>query len=171
MITLFEFVKNSNGFTLIEVIASIALFTILTTSSLYIFQTAFFQTNQTQVKTSALNVARNTLMFMENQNFIKMRNNFEKLPESESMEIKLCDSNYAIATEVHYKKECTKPASYQPITIDGVEFNVKVYANEKAEESKAFYPFYIPIRIVVSWDLKGTHSVELKGDIKSEDLR
>lgn len=163
--------KNTNGFTLIEVLASIVLFSILTTGSLYIFQTAFFQTNQTQVKTSALNVARNTLMFMENQNFIEMRETFKDLSDDQPLTIKLCDNKYTITEKHNTITTNENSTTCQKISIDNMEFDVKVYANEEVKESKDFYSFYIPIRIEVSWDLKGKHFVELKGDIKSEDLR
>lgn len=119
-----------------------------------------------QKKTAAVNVARNAMMYMEKDNFIKVRDKFETDPDEE-ISIKICNEKY----EKFWKNEPID-SSCDDITINNVKYKVTIQAEEKPEEGSSTYLFYVPLKVTVNWVInRKEHSTELDGVIKSEDIR
>ena len=68
--------NSENGLTLIEVLISISILGILLIVFMRFFLQAGTFTNLNEKRTVGINVARNALMFMEKQNFLKVKNDF-----------------------------------------------------------------------------------------------
>ncbi|HHY72833.1 MAG TPA: hypothetical protein GX497_06340 [Bacillus bacterium] len=66
------FVKNKNGFTLVEVLLSITLIFVIVFPLMGFFLQAYKYTMHSQDKTIAINVGRNVVNYMEKQNFQNM---------------------------------------------------------------------------------------------------
>ncbi|MFX3623038.1 MAG: prepilin-type N-terminal cleavage/methylation domain-containing protein [Ectobacillus sp.] len=61
--------KCENGFTLVEILASITILSILTIGLLFIFPKAYFFTKENQTKTIAINLAHGVLHYFEKQDY------------------------------------------------------------------------------------------------------
>lgn len=157
---------NSRGFTLIEILLSLTILGIVIIGTMQFFSQAYTYTNMNQKKTAAVNAARNAMMYMEKDNFIKVRDKFETDPDEE-ISIKICSEKY----EKFWKNEPID-SSCDDITINNVKYKVTIQAEEKPEEGSSTYLFYVPLKVTVNWVInRKEHSTELDGVIKSEDIR
>ncbi|KAA0549230.1 type II secretion system protein [Bacillus sp. BGMRC 2118] len=69
-----RFVKlDSKGFTLLEILASLSILGIVLITLLAFFTQAYSYTNLNKNKTVAVNIARNTVTYIEKQNFYSMK--------------------------------------------------------------------------------------------------
>ncbi|MBU8879573.1 prepilin-type N-terminal cleavage/methylation domain-containing protein [Bacillus sp. FJAT-29790] len=157
---------NPKGFTLMEVLVSLTILGIILMGTMKFFSQAYTYTNINQKKTAAINVARNTLMYIEKDNFIAVRDRFEKDPEEE-ISLFICDEKY----KKFWKNEI-EDVGCEPITINNVKYEVYIRAEEKPEPGKKNYSFFVPLKATVTWTINGKdNSTVLDGVIKSEDLR
>lgn len=67
-----KFFRNDRGFTLLEVLLSITILSIVIISFLAFFNQAYSYTKQNEDKTVFINVARNVLYYMEQQDYAEM---------------------------------------------------------------------------------------------------
>ncbi|WP_066365608.1 prepilin-type N-terminal cleavage/methylation domain-containing protein [Neobacillus fumarioli] len=68
--------QNSRGLTLIEVLVSITILGIITTAFLSYFTQAYSYTKKNQDQTVGINIARNVLYYMEQQNYQSIKNQY-----------------------------------------------------------------------------------------------
>ncbi|MBP2240599.1 prepilin-type N-terminal cleavage/methylation domain-containing protein [Cytobacillus eiseniae] len=157
---------NSRGFTLIEILLSLTILGIIIIGSMQFFSQAYTYTNMNQKKTAAVNVARNALMYIEKENFIIVRDVFEKNPDEE-LTIKICEQKYK-----SFWKDKPIDSSCEDITINNVKYNVSIRADKILDPHDSTYSFYVPLKVNVHWTInRKEHTTELDGAIKSEDIR
>ncbi len=65
--------RNERGFTLLEVLLSITILGIVIISFLSFFNQAYSYTKKNEDKTVGINVARNVLYYMEQQDYTRMK--------------------------------------------------------------------------------------------------
>ncbi|WP_456273866.1 type IV pilus modification PilV family protein [Bacillus sp. AK031] len=165
--------RNHQGLTLIEVLVSV---TILSTV-LLVFLNFFFQagtyTNMNQKKTVAVNVARNALMYMENQSFLVTKRAFsdvnegKKSPETHYLHLKICDDGYKT-----YSPGDLVPADCKDISINETTYEVDIKSEEVPSREREELDYYIPIIAEVRWITNDKEfSTAVDGTVKSEDIR
>jgi prepilin-type N-terminal cleavage/methylation domain-containing protein len=160
-----KLVKNcQKGVTLLELLISLSILSIV----LLTFMNFFYQASKfnlsNQNETVALNIARNALKHVGNQNFIELRHYFKDSlngePDAANIHyyLRLCNDQYSLETTMD---KC------DPIVVNSSAYNVSVYAEEAIDTASQKY--YIPVRIEVTWGSNG--EAKLDGTVKSEDLR
>jgi prepilin-type N-terminal cleavage/methylation domain-containing protein len=165
--------RNNQGLTLIEVLVSV---TILSTI-LLVFLNFFFQagtyTNMNQKKTVAVNVARNALMYMENQSFLETKREFADInegkvsPPEHYLTLKICEDGYKT-----FDPGETVPASCENISINETSYTVEIGSHEVHERDEEDLNYYIPIIAEVRWTTNDKEfSTNVEGTVKSEDIR
>jgi prepilin-type N-terminal cleavage/methylation domain-containing protein len=147
--------KNNKGFTLIELLVSVTILSILILSFLSFFNQAYDYTKRNENKTVGINVARNTLMFLQNESYIKVREIFKSNPESGNF-VYICGNEYQLHNY--------KPPTCNEITINNLQFQVKVNS-PNYDITKENY--YFPVKVDVKWKNGET---SLEGVVKSEDI-
>ncbi|PLR75497.1 prepilin-type cleavage/methylation domain-containing protein [Bacillus sp. V3-13] len=159
-----KIVTDSEGFTLVEVLASLTILGIILIGSMQFFTQAYSYTNLNQKKTAAVNVARNALMFFEKENFIEIKKSFED-NRDETFTILICKDKYEKFTEAQ------SPApGCRPITVNNIEYDVTVSHSD--EQSSDYKSHFIPVTVRVEWTAGGApKETEIEGVIKSEDIR
>jgi prepilin-type N-terminal cleavage/methylation domain-containing protein len=88
-----KFLKNQQGLTLIEVLVSITLLGIVLTSFLSFFNQAYSYTKKNQDKTVGINVARNVLYYIEQQDYNRIHEQYfpsKNSPEKVKLTIENC---------------------------------------------------------------------------------
>jgi prepilin-type N-terminal cleavage/methylation domain-containing protein len=165
-----EIISSSKGLTLIEILASLTIFGIISISLLSFFTQAYQFTNSNENKTVAVNVARNALMYMQKQNFIEVRADFEEKNIKE-YRIFICEN------PTTHKREYLRTVNQsvencENITINNVPYQVEITYNPDGYDKDTDRSYIIPIKITVNWDSDGHEKeTELKGVINSEDIR
>ncbi|WP_204554433.1 type IV pilus modification PilV family protein [Bacillus ectoiniformans] len=169
---LLKYVRNSEkGVTLLELLLAMTILSIvLLTFTRFFYQAGTFNhTNQN--KTVALNVARNAMMYMEKQPFIKVRTDMEEalLDESKraeySYKLMICNDSYQ-----YFLPSASSGPNCELITINSEDYQVTVYPEKMEDPTKRKY--YIPVTVEVRWEADGNpKTTTLAGTIKSEDLR
>lgn len=124
-------------------------------------------------KTVAINVARNALMFMEKQDFIKVRgyflqSNISADRHNESYRLAICDKKYSLL-------ESDSLGKCENIRINNVSYKVSIYPHPDKHFNQDQDPnYYMPIQVKVEWEgneNENEKATTLDGTIKSEDLR
>ncbi|WP_157796248.1 prepilin-type N-terminal cleavage/methylation domain-containing protein [Bacillus xiapuensis] len=166
-----KFVRTcEKGVTLLELLLALTILSIVLLSFTRFFFQAGTYNQSNQSKTVATNVARNVLMYMEKQPFIKVRHDFgpalldTKKRNDYAYELYLCGSGYQ-----YFEPNKPKNAGCKPISINNESYHVKIYPEKMDEPEKRKY--YIPITVEVSWGADDKKTTALDGTIKSEDLR
>jgi prepilin-type N-terminal cleavage/methylation domain-containing protein len=168
-----KILNSSKGLTLIEVLLSLTILGIILIGSMKFFTQAYSYTNMNQKKTAAINVARNAMMYIENESFIEIRQKFEDDPEEE-LTLMICDhpGDKDDPNDPYGKfwKEQTPGPSCSPITVNNVEYEVKI----RADSNKNNYDrnYVLPITVEVKWVINGKeYKTGIEGVMKSEDIR
>jgi prepilin-type N-terminal cleavage/methylation domain-containing protein len=166
--------RNHQGLTLIEVLVSV---TILSTV-LLVFLNFFFQagtyTNMNQKKTVAVNVARNALMYMENQSFLEIKREFSQVNEGMKdskdhvVKLKICADSYKTFSpgDVVPEQQC------KDIIINQIAYEVEISSENVLSPEQGELDYYIPIAVKVRWITNDKEfSTTVDGTVKSEDIR
>ena len=86
-----KYLRNQTGLTLLEVLLSITILGIVLISFLSFFNQAYSYTNKNENKTIGINVARNVLYYIEQQDFTSIEKIY--FPEESSAPIDLTIEN------------------------------------------------------------------------------
>ncbi|AIE60918.1 type IV pilus modification PilV family protein [Bacillus methanolicus] len=164
---------SSKGLTLVEILASLTILGIILIGCMKFFTQAYSYTNMNQKKTAAINVARNAMMYIENESFIEIREKFEKNPEEE-LTLMICDNpmDKDDPEDPYGKfwKGDTPGPSCSPITVNNVKYYVKIRADSNKNDYDRNY--ILPITVKVEWVINGkVNETEIEGVMKSEDIR
>lgn len=152
--------NNEVGLTLIEILVSLSILGMIIIGTMQFFSQALMYTKANEHKTVAINVARNALMYMENQNFIKMKDHFLTHPENSLF---ICNNKYN-----HFPANENAPLHCKKIKINNVDYDVTINANI----DKDYESYMIPITVHVKWKgRKNDEQTTVEGVIKSEDIR
>jgi prepilin-type N-terminal cleavage/methylation domain-containing protein len=159
--------NSSKGLTLIEVLLSLAILSIILLGSMKFFTQAYSYTSGSQNKTAAVNVARNALMFIENESFIEVRKRFLE-DNLEGLSLYICNDSYITdwhGDESDFPAGCRK----DKVTVNNIQFDVII---RKGKDYSKFSSSFIPLEAAVTWENQGrTEETIIEGAIKSEDLR
>ncbi|MFE8703435.1 prepilin-type N-terminal cleavage/methylation domain-containing protein [Cytobacillus sp. FJAT-54145] len=161
-----KFLKNEKGLTLIEVLVSITLLSIITITFLSFFNQAYSYTKKNEDKTVGINVARNVLYYMEQQEFQPFYDQYVKdlLTTSDIAELTI-DSCSDVTAEptpepIFDESVCR---GYLSSTINNRNFNTKIFLQK--HEDPSLQNYLIPVEIVVTWD---NQEATVRGFIKNE---
>jgi prepilin-type N-terminal cleavage/methylation domain-containing protein len=165
-------IKNKKGFTLIEVLVSITILGIVLMSFMNFFMQAGSFTNMNQKKTVAVNVARNALMFVEHQSYLKVYGEFPIVnkvstpPKIYDKDLYICNDSYE-----YFDQNSVKPSNCKNITINNLDYKVKIKF-EEVDKNDPSIKYYLPIKVEVGWTINDhEYSTSVNGTIKSEDIR
>ncbi|WP_335869176.1 type IV pilus modification PilV family protein [Bacillus sp. 2205SS5-2] len=168
---LLNYLKNNRAFTLLELLVSITILSIVLLSFMNFFLQAGTHTNLNQKKTVAINVARNALMFMEQQNFLQLKDIYAGVhngtieSDSFALQLVICDSAYQ-----YFDTKSTAPETCESISINNLSYDVSIFSEKLPANKQEDY--YIPITIEVRWEVNDRdYHTTLDGTIKSEDIR
>ena len=149
--------KNKNifyierGFTLIEVLLSVTILGIIFLSILALFNNTYDYTKRNESKTVGINVARNVLNYIENQDFKTTKETFFE--------------NSPSRTEVQITKEDCKNS---PFPADSCETMLQTVINNvtydatvtlKKHQDIELQNYLIPVEVKINWNDRET-SVE-----------
>lgn len=160
------FIKNSNGYSLLEVLLAVTILGIMFFTIMGFFSQSFTYVKENESKTVGVNVGRNVLHYFEKQNFDKMNTALISLGEESR------DLNGMVIPE---KKELVvNEDTCNLINIENCDNilqllvnNVNYKANVKllTHDDVKLRSFLIPIEIKITWNEKET---TIKGVIKRE---
>ncbi|MBS2969895.1 prepilin-type N-terminal cleavage/methylation domain-containing protein [Metabacillus sp. KIGAM252] len=167
--------SDEKGFTLIEVLISISIFSILTIGMLQFFNQAMDFSNKNEDKTLGIYVARNMISYMEQQSFSSIDKFYVKESGSTSIQSSACNNDKLTSDEMVLNQT-------EKITINGVEtsrcalnFSPKINNRQfsvtvevKKHTDKNLQSSLIPMTVNVSWDQSNT---QLEGYIANENSR
>ncbi|NMH69885.1 type II secretion system protein [Bacillus sp. RO3] len=171
------YLKNNRGFTLIELLVSITIFGIVLLSFMNFFLQSSTYTNLNQKKTVGVNVARNALMYMENQDFLETRDFFYDVNSGNQdandhfLHLFICNDEYSTYSDKLSETEINQSCpDKKNININGLEYETTIYSEQVINQNELNY--YIPITIKVRWNINDKeHSTTVDGKVKSEDIR
>lgn len=149
-----KFFLNDRGFTLLEVLLSITLLGILLISLLSFFNQAYSYTKKNEDKTIGINVARNVLHYIEQQDFDLIKSKF--LSGITSSEDKVV---VTVEDCLHFDEDVCK--SFLSSTINNTNFHstieLKLPSNQNLED------YLIEVIVHVNW---GNQTTSVRGHIK-----
>lgn len=161
-----KYLKGEKGLTLVEILASLTILGIITIGTINYFSQAYFYTNMNEKKTAAVNVARNALMYMEKQNFIMMKDRFEKNAD-EQLTLLICSDEGGEKYRFFGKDEKID-SNCKQIRINNIDYDVTISSSIDTD----YDSFIIPLTVDVHWEInKKDFQTTLEGVIKSEDIR
>lgn len=137
-----KFICNNHGLTLLEVLISLSILGIVITSFLSYFNQAYSYTKQNEDKTVGINVARNVLYFMEQQDYDVMKDYLGSDSEKK-INIESCNN-----PNLKFNAEVCK--GFFSTTINNTQFTPVVTL--KPHSNIQLQNYLIPIEITVTWN-------------------
>ncbi|WP_162356538.1 type IV pilus modification PilV family protein [Metabacillus mangrovi] len=165
--------EKQQGFTLIEVLISITVFSILTLGMLQFFNQALDFTNKNEDKTLGIYVARNMMNFMKQQNFQNINDRYIKTSSDGTVIDKDACSDKMPSGEFVLNQSINEGLSNCPVfftpTVNNRSFAVTVTLSPyKKTDAKDLSDSLIPMTVNVQWEENET---SLEGYITSEKNR
>ncbi|MDZ5470800.1 type II secretion system protein (plasmid) [Bacillus sp. 31A1R] len=157
-----NFFRNDAGLTLLEVLLSISILGILFISILAFFNQAYSYTKVNENKTVGINVARNVLHYVEQQDFQTFKNYLET-PSVDKITIRSCSEKSSNTPDNLYFSDADICNGFFSNKINNVTFTTEVILSEHP-----IHPEYLISALVrVKW---GDHDQEAiaEGLIKNE---
>ena len=143
--------QGERGFTLVEVLLSVTILGIIFLSIIALFNNTYDYSKRNQSKTVGINVARNVLNYIENQDFETTKETY---------------FNYSPSmTEVHITKESCRNS---PFNVESCENMFQTVVNNVSYEATVtltkhqkpeLQNYLIPIKVNIHWNNRET-SVE-----------
>lgn len=179
------FYKNTKGYSLVEVLAAITIFSLIVIPMMSFFTQAYNNSNRNEKNTVVINVARGVFEFMKNQDFDELKarmahegglnvyiglidgTDFDPNDETKTKRIQV----YKYQEEKTYK-DSTIPDSnkVKQVKINNIKYNTYVTLKPNIDNSK----YFIDIEIFV-WDGDDKYSppanATLTGMIINENIR
>ncbi|UNL84365.1 type II secretion system protein [Priestia koreensis] len=164
--------QNQQGMTIIELLVSLVILTLLFTGAMQFFPQSFSYTRDNQSKTIGINVARNTLHYMQGQSFLKIK---KEIKDSKKvLSLYICErkeNNEAVKFYSYQDNNLPIPTDCKNIEVNSLSYKVTMEENND-KGTDTYKSSIIPITITVKWKGKNADlSTSVKGDIVSEDLR
>ncbi len=144
--------KKQSGYTLLEVMLSVAILGILFMTTMGFFSQSFQYTKENESKTVGVNVARNVLNYLERQDFEEMH---KKLDHAKQLELSYdtCKNETEILTG-----NCEAMFN---TTVNNVPYHTKAKLSLHSDEKLRDY--LIPIAVEVEWQ---DESIIVEGAMK-----
>ena len=153
-----HFMNNQKGLSLLEVLISITILSILTITILSFFNQAYDYTKRNQDKTVGINVARNVLSYIEQQDY-------QDIYDTYTTELNPSGANPKIELT---KASCSKFSSNKDVCenffstrINNAQFNTTVTISQPKDSLLQGYLF--PVKVTVTWN---NQTATVEGDIK-----
>ena len=147
----FQLLKKASGFTLLEVLLSIAILSIMFMAVMGFFSQSFKYTKQNESKTVGVNFARNALNYIEHQDFEKVK----ALPADKKL---LDQATCASVSDQKFMVNCANILSSE---INNVQYDATITIN--TEKNEELSDFLIPVTVQVNWN---DNTVEVEGVVK-----
>lgn len=163
--------KKDQGFTLIEVLASLTILTLIALPMFSFFTQAYDYTTKNQNNTVGVNVARGVVEFMKKQNFEEMKNLLEATGQPDpSNGLKKTEIYIGTTTNSYYYSETEVPETNQ-IEINSNRYRVSVTLWKNSDSHLDAYS--IPINVTASWGMNSNNEMKtsLEGAIINETIR
>jgi len=152
-------IHSENGLTLIEVLLSITILAIILTSFLSFFNQAYSYTKKNEDKTIGINVARNVLYYMEQQDYETFSNYISKNSDVSTMTYNSCTDS-SLNFSVEEAKVCQ---GFFSTTINNTPFGTTV----TLQEHDSLSDYLIPVKVTVTWnENRNQQTATVEGVIK-----
>ncbi|WP_310550739.1 type IV pilus modification PilV family protein [Paenibacillus glufosinatiresistens] len=179
--------RREDGFTLIEVLASIVILSIVSLVLTAYFTNALSYTKSNQNKTIMVNLARNALFYMEKQDFDQMKDFF--VTGKHALKGDDCKLNSCVKPEYAAHFNTGTLASVLHPNVNGIEYSIDIeYQQELAEPRPSPSPgaaspnaidrsvirqYLVPVRVMVrqAENGSGRAPVVVEGYISDEEIR
>lgn len=173
-----NYMKNSQGFTLIEVLLSIVILSIIIVPLFNFFAQSLYHTKSNQQHTIATYAARNALVFVEKQGFEGFCAELNCDPENISdidydliieIDYDYCKDNYALFGIDELSDAEQVCSSFFSPTFNNIQYEIIGTIGLHGEYSK----YLLPVEIQAKWrDIKKDNTTKLlRGFISHEDIR
>ncbi|WP_226667183.1 prepilin-type N-terminal cleavage/methylation domain-containing protein [Metabacillus litoralis] len=163
---------HNKGFTLIEVMLSIVIFSILTLGMLTLFSQAMTYTQKSENDTIGVYAARNMLNFIEQKDFQEMKTNYVESLTDEGdgstfvFTRDICTEWHPGNSELEIKKRELCESTFEPF-INNRQFQIDVEL--KKHDDTSLQDSLIPTKVTVNWE--ENNETILEGFITNEKLR
>ncbi len=165
-------IVGEKGLSLLEVLVSITLLNIILISLLSFFTQSYQYTIGNQNQTVGINVARNVLYYMEQQDFDKIYNQYisgintgTKVP----LTIDNCDDSPFV--DLNNSSRCKE---FFSSTINNYQYSAAValekYSNDdqSSADNAVLEKTMIPVEVTVTWGNNNQFNTTVRGFIKNE---
>ncbi|UII55054.1 type II secretion system GspH family protein [Cytobacillus spongiae] len=163
-----KFLRTETGVTLIEILLSITILGIVFLSVLSLFNQAYSYTERNEDKTVGINVARNVLYYMEQQDYDVFKDYYwttsewnDSTPVQKELTLTNCEDKNSSSNEHIFEESVCK--GFFTTRINNQVFNTKVVVESHGDPKLKEY--LIPVEVHVSW---GDQTATVRGVIKDE---
>ncbi|MGD7044129.1 type IV pilus modification PilV family protein [Jeotgalibacillus proteolyticus] len=165
-----ELFSNNKAFSLLEVLVSITLLNIIVFSLLTFFLNSYQFTFSNQDNTVGVNVAKNVVTYIENQDFQHVRDYFHQQGLSE-LELTIDSCSAVINGSLLFGQEEICRSNFSPV-INNQTYSVFVTLTEfegsNEQETEEMKSELIPIEASVQWERKRMEEVLVRGVLRNE---
>ncbi|MDG5470965.1 prepilin-type N-terminal cleavage/methylation domain-containing protein [Jeotgalibacillus sp. ET6] len=165
-----ELFSNNKAFSLLEVLVSITLLNIIVFSLLTFFLNSYQFTFSNQDNTVGVNVAKNVVTYIENQDFQHVRDYFSQQGSSE-LELTIDSCSTVINGSLLFDQEEICRSNFSPV-INNQTYSVLVTLTEfegsNEQETEEMKSELIPIEASVQWERKRMEEVLVRGVLRNE---
>lgn len=159
-----KFLKNNDGFTLIEVLLSLMILGIVLTTATSLFSQAYSYTHMNQNKTVGINVARNVLYYIEQLDYNIVEDSYflNSTTKSKELSIENCNDRDSSGNRIFNEDTCN---GFFSTEINNVQFETIVTISKHSDDKLQDYLF--PVEVTVQW---GKQTASVEGLIKNEKI-
>ncbi|QGQ96696.1 prepilin-type N-terminal cleavage/methylation domain-containing protein [Paenibacillus psychroresistens] len=168
--------EKEGGFSLIEVLASIVILSIASLTMTAFFNSAMTYNKGNQNKTVMVNIARNVLVYMEKQDFVKMKGYFVNNPIPDKMSLSYTDCNHTQCGTPEFQKLFINSSSLVEVlnpVVNNIPYHVTIeYQPDNVNPDLNKYLLPIVVKVSNIDPIQSNHrSSEVEGYITSGDIR
>lgn len=179
---------NEQGFTLIEILATIVILSVVSLALTSYFTHALSYSKANQSKTIMVNLARNALFYVEKQDFDAWKNYFVT-DQQESVECSSAEDGGSGASCDNFKGLVSDTGVLEGVlnpTVNQVQYHISIkyqrdahtemtsgQDQEQGDFNKAIAPYLLPVEIIVrdTRDTAGAKQTVIEGYITDEQIR
>ncbi|TFE01012.1 prepilin-type N-terminal cleavage/methylation domain-containing protein [Jeotgalibacillus salarius] len=165
----FYIFQNKKGFTLIEVLASITLLNIIIFSFLTFFLNSYNYTFANQDQTVGSNVARNTVTYIESQDFLLFQSYLNAGGGDRTLTAGDCTASVNGTNLFEEPNACL--AVFQPVINNQSytsEVSLTFYIADTTQQTEALKDEMIQVESTVVWERKRNDEVTVRGVLRRE---
>ncbi|MCD7032904.1 prepilin-type N-terminal cleavage/methylation domain-containing protein [Metabacillus sp. GX 13764] len=171
-----KLLNEKSGFTLIEVLASIVVFSIITFAMLQFFTHAYSYTKKSEDQTLGIYVARNMMNYLEKQSFSNLKTRYQDpLKDGDSLRIgadrcndKMPGTGEPVFSYAEGRNAAADCARMFSMNINNQIYKVDFTIEKKKNWDETKKKYLLPVKVAVTW---GNQTAELGGYVTSEKIR
>ncbi|MBM7578845.1 prepilin-type N-terminal cleavage/methylation domain-containing protein [Jeotgalibacillus terrae] len=165
----FYILHNKKAFTLVEVLASITLLNIIIFSLLTFFLNSYNYTFANQDQTVGSNVARNTVTYIESQDFLRFQDYLNAAGNTRTLTSDDCTATVSGDSLFEETEACL--AVFEPVINNQsytAEVELSFYSADTVQQTEALKNEMIQIEATVVWERKRNDEATVRGVLRRE---